>query len=544
LRIQRVALWVLAAVALLVAIDNLDRPLANPDEGRYSEISREMAATNNWVTPRLNGVKYFEKPPLQYWASAVSLKVFGDKEWSARLYVALAGLATLLITGFTAARVLGRDQGLASIAALLASPYFMALGGTVTLDMGLTLWTTVTLCAYLLAQAADDARLRRRWMLAAWAAMALAVLSKGLVGIVFPGAAIFLHCLVRRDFSPIARLQWGSGLAVFLVIAAPWFIAVSNANPEFARFFFVHEHFERFLTTSHRRTEPWWYFLPILAAGFLPWMFALPSAALHAWRSQARPEGGQPLRLALLFSAFVVLFFSASGSKLPAYILPAFPPLALVLGRYLAEAPTRRLALFAAPIVVVAIAGAFAAWQMPDRGRDAWTAALYLQARPWALAGAGVLLVVAVAAAWLLWHGKRHLAIAIVAIGSMLMVGFLEDAYEEMAPRQSGIVAADKARPLVTPQTRLYSVAIYDQTLPFYLGRTFTLVDYVDEFETGLKAQPGLHIAKRADFPAEWARPGDALAIMQPDIYRSLRTQGLPMQLVHEDPRRILVRKP
>ena len=541
--LSRAALWILAAVALAVGIDNLDRPLANPDEGRYSEISREMVATGDWVTPRLNGIKYFEKPPLQYWGSAAALSLFGDEEWAARLYVAWCGLATLLLVVFTAMRLKTVEAGIASAIALMSSPYFMALGGIVTLDMGLTLWTTATLCAYLLAEATPDARARRRWMMAAWASMALAVLSKGLVGIVFPAAAIFLHCLVRRDFSPIPRLQWGYGLVVFLAIAAPWFIAVSYANPEFAQFFFVHEHFTRFLTTEHRRTEPVWYFVPILFAGFLPWMFALPAAVVHAWRTEYR-SSAQPLRLAIVFAAFVVVFFSASGSKLPAYILPAFPPLALVLGRYLLEAPTRRLATMMLPVGFMALALGYAAWHMADRTHDAWTRGLYLEARPWALGAAALLLVLGIVGPWLLWKGRRWTALVVVAMGSMLMIDCLEDAYELLAPRQSGLIVAEKMRPVITPATRVYSVHMYDQTLPFYLGRTVTLVDYADEFETGLKTQPELRIPDIGAFPREWLREGEALAIMHPDIYQALRDQGLPMQLVHEDPRRVLVRKP
>ena len=545
LQLSRVALWILAAVALAVGVDNLSRPLANPDEGRYSEISREMAASGDWVTPRLNGVKYFEKPPLQYWASAAALTLFGDQEFAARLYVALCGLLTVAVVGFAGARLGNANTGVASMLALVSSPYFMALACIVTLDTGLTLWTTTTLCAYLLAEASPEgSRDRRRWLVAAWAAMALAVLSKGLVGIVFPAAALFLHCLLRRDFTPLARLEWGYGLAVFFAIAAPWFVAVSYANPEFAEFFFVNEHLRRFLTSSHRRTEPWWYFVPILAAGFLPWMFALPSAVLHAWRAEARSSAAQPLRLAILFSAFLVVFFSASGSKLPAYILPAFPPLALVLGRYLVEAPAGRLAILVLPIAFIAMALGFAAWQSPDAAREAWTRALYLQARPWALAGAGVLFAIGVVAPILLWRGRRWLAMIVVAIGTMLMIDCLEDAFERLAPRQSGLVVAEKMRPLLTPATRLYSVKIYDQTLPFYIGRTLTLVDYGDEFETGLRTQPELRIDKVADFPDAWLRPGEALAIMHPDIYQTLRAQGLPMHLVHEDPRRVLVRKP
>jgi 4-amino-4-deoxy-L-arabinose transferase-like glycosyltransferase len=540
----RVLTWIVIAVGLAVGIDNLSRPLANPDEGRYSEISREMVATGDWVTPRLNGVKYFEKPPLQYWVSAAALAIFGNQEFAARLYVAFCGLATILIVGYTGARVVGRDAGLAAMLALLSSPYFMALGGIVTLDMGLTLWTTATLCAYMLAEAAHDERARRRWLLLAWAAMALAVLSKGLVGIVFPAAAFFLHCLLRRDFNPLLRLEWGYGLLVFLGLAAPWFIAVSYANPEFAEFFFIHEHFTRFLTTVHRRTEPWWYFLPILAAGFLPWMFALPAAVNHAWRADGRTPGGQPLRLALVFSAFVVIFFSASGSKLPAYILPVFPPLALVLGRYLAEAPTQRLFLWSLPTAFMAVALGAAAWQAPAWTHGAWNVAMYLEARPYAVAGAVTLFLVGIATPLLLRRGRRWIALLVVAIGTQLMIDCIEDAYEAFSPRQSGLAVAEKARPYITPSTRLYSVKIYDQTLPFYLARTLTLVEYIDEFETGLKSQPALAIGSLDAFRADWLRPGDALAIMQPDTYQTIRTQGLPMQLVHEDPRRVLVRKP
>ena len=191
--VSRVVFAALALLALAIGIDNMERPLANPDEGRYSEISREMAESGDWITPRLNGLKYFEKPPLQYWATAAAFKAFGANEYAARLYVGLAGLATVLLVGYAGMRLRNFETGLAATLVLVASPYFMALGGIVTLDMGLTLWTTATLVSLLLA---EDARARpgeqRRWMLAAWAAMALAVLSKGLVGIVFAGGAVWV----------------------------------------------------------------------------------------------------------------------------------------------------------------------------------------------------------------------------------------------------------------------------------------------------------------------------------------------------------------
>src|SRR5438477_5485229 len=128
LPVSRVLLALVAIVALVVGIDNMGRPLANPDEGRYSEISREMAERGDWLTPRLNGIKYFEKPPLQYWATAAMLKIFGDREFPARLYVALCGLLTLLLVGWTAMRLGGPRMGAASMLGLVSSPYFMAMG--------------------------------------------------------------------------------------------------------------------------------------------------------------------------------------------------------------------------------------------------------------------------------------------------------------------------------------------------------------------------------------------------------------------------------
>ena len=536
----------LAVLALAIGLHNLGRALANPDEGRYSEISREMAATGDWVTPRLDGIKYFEKPPLQYWATALSFKLFGENEYSARFYVALCGLFTLLLAGYTASRLgVPAGTGLATLLALASSPYFMMMGGVVTLDTGLACWTTLTLCAFLLAERPGTRPgLRRRWMLAAWAGIALAVLSKGLVGIVFPAAAVGLHCLAARDFSLLRRMEWLRGGLLALAIAAPWFVLVSSRNPEFAHFFFVHEHFERFLTTQHRRTEPWWFFVPILFVGFLPWMAALPSAIAHAWRRGARRGEVAPYRFALLWGLFVVAFFSLSGSKLPGYILPAFPAFGLALGLYLAEARTPKLAWQAMAGLAVAVTMAVAAWKLPETARDDWTRAMYVAAQPYAYLAAALIGLAAAAGSWLLFRGRRWTALVLVAACMVMVIECVVDAYEPLEPRQASRSVSEFLRARMTPQSRIFSVHYYEQSLPFYLGRTVTLVDYVDEFETGLKSEPGLAIARLGDFPAAWQRPGDALAIMHPETYRSLRGSGLPMEVLHEDPRRVVVRKP
>ena len=544
-RAARIGLWLglLAAAAIFAA--NLDRPLANPDEGRYAEIAREMEASGDWVTPRLNGIKYFEKPPLQYWAGALAFRAFGAGEWQARLYGALCALGTLLVVAYTGRARGPPGAGAAAALVLAASPYFLAMGATLTLDMGLAFWTTLTFCAWLLAERAQaGARERHRWMLAAWAAMAMAVLSKGLVGVLFPAAALAIACVLRRDFTPLARLEWGVGLVVFLAIAAPWFVLVSYANPEFPRFFLVHEHLQRYLTESHGRAEPWWFFLPIVAAGLLPWSFALPAAIAHGWRPGLRPHDVEATRLAIVYGLFVIAFFSASGSKLPGYVLPAFPPLALVLGRYLAEAPAARIARQAAaagPLALVAVALAAA---LPWLAREPWTRELYAAARPWALAGAILLVAAALLAAAALARGRRLLALASASLATVAALHCVAAGYGRLTPRQSSATIAPIVQAHLAPGTRLYSVGFYEQSLTFYLGRTVTLVAFDDEFGPGLRREPHRSIARLEDFAAHWLRPGEALAIIYPDAYRTLRAEGLPMQLLHEDPRRVLVRKP
>jgi 4-amino-4-deoxy-L-arabinose transferase-like glycosyltransferase len=331
---------------------------------------------------------------------------------------------------------------------------------------------------------------------------------------------------------------------LLLLVATPWFVLVSRANPEFARFFFVHEHFERFLTTAHHRTEPWWFFIPILLVGFLPWMVSLFPAIASAWRVPARRGELAPLRFGLLWGLFVVGFFSLSGSKLPAYILPAFPAFALLLGAYLAQARTATLGWQALVAPVAAVIIAIAAWRLPGSAHDDWTRALYVAAQPWAGLAAGTVALAGVATMMLLFRARRWQAMVVAAAGTVLLIECVVQAYDVLAPRQSGREVAHVAATRLEPDTRLYSVRYYEQSVPFYLGRTMTLVDYVDEFETGQRSEPALWIPRVADFPAEWLRPGDAIAIMHPETFRSLRDSGLPMQVLHEDPRRVLVRKP
>jgi 4-amino-4-deoxy-L-arabinose transferase-like glycosyltransferase len=260
-----------------------------------------MSVTGDWVTPRLNAIKYFEKPPLHYWASAAAFSAFGAHEWTARLWSAVTGLLGVLFALFLGRRLFGPIAGEYAAAVLASSLMYVYVAHTNTLDMGLTLFLFVALGAFILAQRdGTTARDNRLWMHVVWAAMALAVLTKGLIGIVLPGISMVLYTLLERDWRLWTRLHIASGSLLFFAIVTPWFVLVSIRNPEFPWFFFVHEHFLRFTTKIHNRDEPWWYFIPLLLAGTLPWVVTVFSATLRSAPRDVR-IGFQPRRFLLVW---------------------------------------------------------------------------------------------------------------------------------------------------------------------------------------------------------------------------------------------------
>jgi 4-amino-4-deoxy-L-arabinose transferase-like glycosyltransferase len=265
---------------------------------------------------------------------------------------------------------------------------------------------------------------------------------------------------------------------------------------------------------------------------------------VEGWRREAGQPGFAWRRFALLWTGFIMVFFSASGSKLPAYILPVFPILALVLGDWLSRTPPERLWKSVGIMALVVVAGIAASWGAPERATSAWSRELYAAARPWIVAGLVALAVGLAAAAAGLRSGRKRGAIAMIVVASVLFIDFVEDGYHKLTPRQSGQDIAELMKRSLHPATRVYSVRYYDQTVPFYLGRTVTLVDYWDEFSTGLKHEPGLAIPTLEAFERDWVRPGEAMAIIHPDIHDKLSTRGLAMTLLHRDERRVVVAKP
>ena len=326
----------------------LVRPLWEPDEGRYAEIPREMLATGDWLTPHLNGVLYFEKPPLQYWLSAISMKLFGLNGAAARLPLALAS-GLMIWAAWRLAKRLGAREP-------LWAP-FMAATGLLAFLSGQILTLDALFSAFLVAAIAAfvEAVARRRegrpalcWTLTTFVLLAGAMLTKGLAQVVLMGGILIFSLVFAWKDAELRRAVLRTamdplGWLVYLILVVPWFWAVNRMNPGHAQFFFIHEHLTRFLTHEHARqgSNNWLldklYFVGILALGLLPWLSATVIGLKRSWGFlEGRGPQGQDhlgrwiVGTTVLAFLWPLAFFSISGSKLPPYILPAIVPLAVL----------------------------------------------------------------------------------------------------------------------------------------------------------------------------------------------------------------------
>jgi 4-amino-4-deoxy-L-arabinose transferase-like glycosyltransferase len=386
--------------------------------------------------------------------------------------------------------------------------------------------------AYLLAQRDGlQPHGRTAWMLVAWAAMGLAVLSKGLAGAVLPLLALGTYTALQRDRSGWRNLRMAAGVPLLLVIAAPWFISVSTANPEFLSFFVIHEHLQRFTETVHHRSGPWWYFIPVLVVALFPWLVVLAEGALRAWRHSSAPGAFNSRRflLAWVFSQFV--FYSLSGSKLPAYILPILPALALIIATRIVELDGIQIAKRVTPLAILAGLAYFAGTEVMEAMHNKPIEFDYYEDYSDWLETASVIVV---AAGLFLWWQRRARRLAVVAFCLSLFVAseLIIAGFENLSPLHSAYSLAKNVRPLLNPSTPLFLVETYNQSLPPYLGRPVTLVAYEDELYFGLQQEPDRWIPTLGEFAALWRTLPEGVAIMPVKTFEKLKAAGLPMRLV------------
>ncbi len=518
------------------------RPLANPDEGRYTEIPREMAVTGDFVTPRLNGVKYFEKPPLVYWLSALTFQTFGVNEFTARVWNGLFSVLGVLLT-YAAARIL-YDRGTGILAAIVLATFliYFALSQIVLLDMAVAVTMSGALLAFIVAMR-EPAGKKRCGLF-----MALATLSKGLIGIALPGAVLFFWVLLLNRWRALWPFYPITGTLVLLAIAAPWHMLAAQANSDFLNFYFYHEHWLRFTTRIHGRFEPWWFFLPIFIAGLFPWLFFAIRATRFSlpggWKT--RKENADAWFF-IIWIVFVILFFSKSQSKLVPYILPVFPACAILIGRWLSRlwqaesgAKFRAEAIaFASTALLLGIA----VFVAPNpKGQPDLVAVL-----PVFRAVAGIILLAGAGVTFLGYRrANPRLVIGAIAASMALFLVALACAtgsFEKASTKKF----ADILNPILRPEDRVYIVGFHAMDLPAYLGRMVSLVEYDDELNYGVKSEPELSATRFLDryaFAEQWKQPGTAYALIRKTNFNNwFGDLRLSYEVVDKSDRFVLIKR-
>jgi 4-amino-4-deoxy-L-arabinose transferase-like glycosyltransferase len=319
-------------------------PLTDPDEGRYALIARQMAASGDWLVPRLFGLPYLEKPPLLYWLTAAIFRVFGAFEFTARLGPALAGAFGVAATGWFA-RTFSPRAGILAAAVLALCGLYAVIARTLVTDMVFSVTLTVALFAFFKHREATVPRLW--WALAFWISLALATLGKGPVAIVIGGLVIVIDGLLGRSLKSLFDRRLIASSPICLGLAIPWFALIQARYPTFLSFYIWKEHFERAAGAEH--AEPFYWFVPWLLGGLMPWTPLALVAAPFWWSLSRRPSlEGRAVRFLIVWAATVFTLFSAASGKLATYIVPLFPPIAVLLAIFLdhalhGEIPRERL---------------------------------------------------------------------------------------------------------------------------------------------------------------------------------------------------------
>ena len=453
--------------------------LMDPDEGRYAEIAREMLLLKDWLIPHLNLVPYLEKPPLVYWLTSLSFAAFGLTEWAARLPSALAALAGLYLAYGLGRALWGEQEGFWGAMVLATCGGYMVLARLLTLDMVFSFFLNLGIALGYLALSRERPRL---WPLA-YLALALAVLVKGPVALVLAGL-VWGPVALLKGRQAVRALVRPQSWALLAVVVLPWFLLVAWRFPEFPRFFLWEHHVARYVSGVDFHAEPWWYFGPVLLGLLLPWTGLVP------WALGRRAAADPGDRLFLMIWAGVVLaFFSLSRGKLATYILPALLPLALLVGKGLAEiqlgsAGRRGAPGFWVSLLIWALLGwllvALYFWP-PEALAPFVQQAAFLS--PYLLLCL-VLLALVPTVTWLLWR-LEVLLVGALLFGALLPLG-IERLAVQRSPKEMGLTLRERWQ----PGAALVGFNLYSQGLSFYSGQVFHLLRFRNELNFGEKLAP------------------------------------------------------
>ncbi len=540
------SLMLFITIAFFYALFLGTRALAITDEQRYAEIGREMALTGHYLIPHVNYIKYFEKPDLFYWLQAFSIKILGANEWAARFWTATFGVLGAVVIYLGTRKLFDRTTGWLAATIVATSLLYYCMAHINTLDMAVCFFITCSLLSFIVATTLPLGKKRRMLIYLSAIAAALGVLTKGLIGIVFPIMIVGVWILLRNDWRLLKQIYLPTALLLFFIVALPWHLLMAHADPHWFHFYFIEQQILRYSTDYAQRYQPFWFFIPVLLIGFFPWTFFLPQAVLTVWRDKHSSERRAIHHFLLLWIGLIFIFFSVSQSKLIGYIVPLFPALAIITAYYLRQMLTLTsyskgvhygwlgITLFS---IAFAIGLPVAIVIAPMPGKQAiW---------PFALLLAAVIAASAIISLFLLYRKTLRHALIVLIIGfaaALPLANVVAGYFDDRSIKPMAMII----KPLLKNDTQVISYRHYYQDLPFYLGQRVIIVDWLGELSFGIthqKQQPSW-IWNYHQFIVRWNQgTTQRFAIMRRDEYQTLKRQQPQLQLypIRHNRRDILV---
>lgn len=451
------------------------RPLNVPDEGRYPNIAREMLVTHQYITPKLNGVPFLDKPPLYYWLEAASMKLFGINKWAIRLPQALFGLlGCLLVYGF-GRRFYSRKVGLLAAILMAVSPLYYFTARYANMDLEIAIWITASLmCFY---RFYDSLKYRASphnyWIYLSAVCAGFGMLTKGLIGLALPALVIFIFLLLQKDLSTLKRLKWIPCIAIVLIICLPWYWAVQAQNPSFFHYFFIYQQFDRFTGGGFNNQMPVYFYLGILLSGFAPWTFFTLPILRHIVRLRYPYHLPPHTYFLAVWSIVITVFFSIPQSKIISYILPMTPAFMLLIAQGIKkhEANWRLSHKITTGIWnLLALLAGIVLWVLPGHTPKF---PMELSVFFWPLGS--LFIITALLATWLS-HQNKVRKLVCIWIVTMIIFNTVAMSIIPYFDHKPAYKLAQQTKPLIKPNTTLISYGGFYEDLPIYFNRRFKIV--------------------------------------------------------------------